>query len=142
VSGPAVIRVPARAVGRLLRAVAIVAGVVVFGAGVPLLWVWVGSMMQGGTAPSMSGLGVALGGIVVSYTVLAALFAWIVERSRSEDRPVRYAWNRSLSAERHHPGRTTHALEEVVVMATLLVGLACTVFFFLFGSPGTPVGAG
>ncbi len=40
--------------------------VIVFGAGVPYLWVWVGSQLQGGTAPSFSGLGVALLGIIIS----------------------------------------------------------------------------
>ena len=114
--------------------------VAVFGAGVPLLWVWVGSQLQGGTAPSLSGLGVTLIGIVGSYAALVVAMAWLKERSRPEDdRPVRYAWNRSLSAERHQVGRTT-PLEDVVVAATLIVGVICTGWFLLFGSPGVPAG--
>jgi hypothetical protein len=133
------LRLTARAVAAGLRALAIVAGVIVVGAGVPFAWIWIGSQLQGGTAPSLSGLGVALAGIVASYWVLAAAFAWIVERGRGEDRPVRYAWNRSLRDQPARPGQTSHALEEVVVIATLLVGLACTIVFFLFGNPGVPV---
>jgi hypothetical protein len=123
------------------RAVAILVGVVLFGGGVPFVWIWVGSQLQGGTAPSLAGLGAALAGIVVTYWLLAAVFAWIVQRSRPEHEPVRYAWNRSMRAERYRPDRSTHALEEVVITATILVGIACTIAFFLFGDPGTPVGS-
>jgi hypothetical protein len=114
--------------------------VAVFGAGIPLLWVWVGSQLQGGTAPSLSGLGVTLIGIVGSYAGLVVAMAWLKERNRpTDDRPVRYAWNRSLSAERHQVGRTT-PLEDIVVAATLIVGVICTGWFLLFGSPGVPAG--
>ncbi|MDQ3759374.1 MAG: hypothetical protein M3331_05490, partial [Actinomycetota bacterium] len=44
--------------------------IIVFGAGVPYLWVWVGSQLQGGTAPSFGGLGVALFGIIFSYALM------------------------------------------------------------------------
>ena len=75
--------------------------VLIFGAGVPYLWVWVGSQLQGGTAPSFSGLGVALFGIIVSYGLMAYLLAWIkAVVTHDEDKPVRHDWNRSLSAER------------------------------------------
>jgi hypothetical protein len=114
--------------------------IAVFGAGVPLLWVWVGSQLQGGTDPSLSGLGVTLVGIVGSYSALVVGMAWLKERSRDDgDRPVRYAWNRSLSAERQQVGRTT-PLEDIVVAATLVVGVICTGWFLLFGNPGVPVG--
>ena len=132
-------RFTARVVAAALRALAIVAGVLVVGAGVPFAWIWIGSQLQGGTAPSLSGLGVTLAGIVASYWLIATVFAWIVERARGERRPVRYAWNRSLRDQPARPGQTTHALEEIVVIATMLVGLVCTVVFFLFGNPGVPV---
>jgi hypothetical protein len=132
-------------VGRLLLtvvqvAVAVVA-VALFGAGVPLFWVWLGSQLQGGTAPSLSGLGVTLLGIVVSYSLLAVGFAWLKERTAASerDRPVRHAWNRSLSAERYQPGRHTHAIEDVAVAATVIVGILCTAWFLLAGDPGVPV---
>jgi hypothetical protein len=116
--------------------------IIIFGAGVPLLWLWVGSQLQGGTAPSMSGLGVALAGIIASYSLLAVLLAWIKELLRGGTKgPVRYAWNRSLTAERHQGGRTTHALEDVIVATTIVVGVVCTAWFLLFGHPGVPVGS-
>lgn len=113
--------------------------VVVFGAGVPYLWVWIGSQLQGGTAPSFSGLGVALFGIIISYVLMAFLLAWIKAIvTHDPGAPVRHDWNRSLSAERRHAPET-HPIEDLVMTATILVGIVCTVWFLLFGSPGVPV---
>lgn len=113
--------------------------ILVFGAGVPYFWVWVGSQLQGGTAPSLSGLGVALLGITLSYVGLAFLLAWLKAWvAHEENQPTRYAWNRSLSAERH-TGPKTHPIEDIVVTATILVGIVCTAWFLLFGDPGVPV---
>lgn len=113
--------------------------VIFFGAGVPYLWVWVGSQLQGGTSPSFSGLGVALFGIIFSYGLMAYLLAWVkAVVTHDEGKPVRHDWNRSLSAERR-AGPDTHPIEDLVVTATILVGIVCTVWFLLFGSPGVPV---
>ena len=113
--------------------------ILAFGAGVPYVWVWVGSQLQGGTAPSFSGLGVALFGIIISYSALAFFLAWIKAWVTHDDgKPVRYAWNRSLSAERH-TGPQTHPIEDIVVTATILVGIVCTAWFLMFGNPGVPV---
>jgi hypothetical protein len=88
----------------------------------------------------MAGLGAALLGIVGSYGLLAWAFAWIKDRTSSEaQRPVRYEWNRSLSAERRQGPRSTHTLEDIAVAATIVVALVCSIWFLLFGSPGTPV---
>lgn len=114
--------------------------IVAFGAGVPFFWVWFGSQLQGGTAPSLSGLGVTLVGISGSYALLAVVVAWVKERLRPSMRPTRHDWNRSLSAERLRRGANTHAIEDVVVAVTLLVGLVCTIWFFVAGDPGVPVG--
>lgn len=112
--------------------------IVFFGAGVPYLWVWVGSQLQGGTAPSFSGLGVALLGIILSYSLMAYLLAWLkAVVTHDEGKPVRHDWNRSLSAERYS-GPTTHPIEDIVITATILVGIVCTIWFLLFGDPGVP----
>lgn len=113
--------------------------ILLFGAGVPYLWVWVGSQLQGGTAPSFTGLGVALFGIILSYALMAFLLAWIKARvTNDQGRPVRHDWNRSLSDERRRPPQT-HPIEDLVVTATILVAIVCTVWFFMFGNPGVPV---
>jgi hypothetical protein len=133
------VRRTGRGIWSLLRWPLAIVAILVFGAGVPYLWVWVGSQLQGGTAPSFSGLGVALLGIVVSYSLLALFLAWIKALAIHDDgKPVRYAWNRSLSAERY-TGPNTHPIEDIVMTATILVGIVCTGWFLLFGSPGVPV---
>ncbi len=112
--------------------------ILLFGAGVPYLWVWVGSQLQGGTAPSFSGLGVALFGIIFSYALMAFLMAWLKAwLTHDEGKPVRYDWNRSLSAERKTAPQT-HPIEDWVMTATVLVGIVCTIWFLLFGDPGVP----
>ena len=110
--------------------------IIVFGAGVPYLWVWVGSQLQGGTAPSFSGLGVALLGIILSYSLMAYLLAWLkAVVTHDEGKPTRHDWNRSLSAERRQVAQT-HPIEDIVITATILVGIVCTIWFLLFGDPG------
>jgi divalent metal cation (Fe/Co/Zn/Cd) transporter len=128
-----------RAVWAVVRWPLAAAAILLFGAGVPYLWVWVGSQLQGGTAPSLTGLGVALVGIIGSYALMAFGLAWIKAWvTHQSDQPVRYDWNRSLSAERK-TAPNTHPIEDLVVTATILVGIVCTAWFFMFGSPGVPV---
>ena len=96
---------PLRAVATLLKVVLAVVAVIVFGAGVPFVWIWIGSQLQGGTAPSFGGIGVALLGIIGSYALLSMAFAWAKDRFDPQEGPVRHAWNRSLSAERRRARR-------------------------------------
>lgn len=128
-----------RPVGILLRLVLAAVAVIVFGAGVPFLWIWIGSQLQGGTAPSLGGLGVALLGIVLTYALLATVFAWAKERLNPTEGPTRHAWNRSLSAERKTGPSETSSIEDIAAAATLVVAIVCTIWFLLFGDPGVPV---
>jgi hypothetical protein len=123
----------------IVKWVAAIATILLFGIGVPLLWIWVGSQLQGGTAPSLSGIGVALLGIVASYVLLAFVLAWIKARTNPVEGPIRHDWNRSLSAERRQVTQT-HPIEDIVIAATILVGVIATGWFLVAGDPGTPVG--
>jgi hypothetical protein len=130
---------PTRLIVTTVRAALALVAIAAFGIGIPFAWVWIGSQFQGGTAPSSAGLGVTLGGIVGSYVLLAILFGWVKGRSsQAPTGPVRYAWNRSLSAERYQAGRGTTPLEDIIAVATIVVGIICTFWFFAFGSPGVP----
>jgi hypothetical protein len=128
-----------RPIATLLRVLVAAVAVVVFGAGVPFLWIWIGSQLQGGTAPSLGGLGVALLGIVVTYALLLTIFAWVKERMKPTEGPVRHEWNRSLSAERKTGPSETSSIEDIAAAATLVVAVVCTIWFLLFGDPGVPV---
>lgn len=124
----------------VLRIAIAVVAVVVFGAGVPFAWIWIGSQLQGGTAPSLAGLGVALLGIVLSYALLLTAFAWVRERVSPSEGPVRHEWNRSLSAERKTGPSETSSIDDIAAAATIVVAIVCTIWFLLFGDPGVPVG--
>jgi hypothetical protein len=127
-----------RMVGGLVKVIVATVAVIIFGAGIPFAWIWIGSQLQGGTAPSFGGLGVALLGIVVSYSLLAVAFAWVRERLDPQEGPTHYAWNRSLSAERRQGPSQTHSIEDIAAAATLVVAIVCTIWFLLFGDPGVP----
>ena len=123
-----------------LRIVVAAVAVIVFGAGIPFAWIWIGSQLQGGTAPSLAGLGVALLGIIVSYSILLTVYAWGRERLSPTEGPVRHEWNRSLSAERKERPAETNSIEDIAAAATIVVAIICTIWFLLFGDPGVPVG--
>jgi len=131
---------PLRVVAGLVKVVLAVVAVIVFGAGVPFAWIWIGSQLQGGTAPSFGGLGVALLGIIVSYALLSVAFAWVKDRLAPQEGPVHHSWNRSLSAERRQGPSQTHTIEDIAAAATLVVAVVCTIWFLLFGDPGVPTG--
>jgi hypothetical protein len=128
-----------RAIVGLTRTAVFLVGVVVVAGAPTLAWVWVGSQVQGGTTPTASAIVTVVGGLVVTYLLLALLFAWIAGRSQSRpEKRVRYAWNRSLRDERHQV-RRGHWLEDLFVAAAILVGIVILVWFFLWGNPGVPV---
>lgn len=127
-----------RPIATLLRIALAIVAVIVFGAGIPFAWIWIGSQLQGGTSPSLSGLGVALLGIIVSYALLLTIFAWAKEKLSPTEGPVRHEWNRSLSAERKVGPSQTTSIEDIAAASTLVVAIVCTIWFLLFGDPGVP----
>jgi hypothetical protein len=110
--------------------------VALFGAGLPLLWVWVGSQVQAGTRPTAAAIATVMGGMIVSWALLLVFASWVKARA---DGPVRrrFAWNRSLRDEREKPADTSF-LENVVIVTTLFTAIVVTVWFFFFGDPGVP----
>ena len=110
-------------------------------AGVPAVWVWVGSQVQGGTAPSATAIATVVTGCLMSYGIVALLAAWLKGRGTQTPgaaRHERYAWNRSLRDESKTPRGTTF-LENCLIITTIVVFLIVTAWFFLFGNPGVPV---
>jgi hypothetical protein len=120
---------------RLIVGIALVA---LLGAGIPLFWVWVGSQVQGGVSPDGTAIVTVICGLIVSYSLVAVIVASIKGRSsQASRRPARYAWNRSLRGERYQPAATSF-LENVLVIATIVVAIVVAVWFFFFGNPGVP----
>jgi hypothetical protein len=121
----------------MTKTVATLALIVLLAAGAPLLWVWIGSQVQGGTAPSGTAIVTVIAGLVVSYMLIGLVVTALVSRSCGR-RPIRYAWNRSLRDERYS-GPRTHLLENAFVAAAILVTVVVGVWFFVAGDPGVPV---
>lgn len=122
------------------RLVAVIAAGLVLAAGPPLLWIWIGSQVQGGPDPSGTAIVTVIAGLVISYMLIGLAVAWIASRSgRGPGGRIRYAWNRSMRDEEHKP-TATHWLEDAFVAAAILVTVIIVVWFFFYGNPGVPVG--
>lgn len=107
------------------------------GFGIPLGWLWVGSMVQGGLNPSMAALVTVLAGITLSYAAFALAVARLnaAGRDRQARAAQRDSWNRSLRDERRVVQRGSR-VETTAVVTVLVVATVCTVWFFLYGDPG------
>ena len=107
---------------------------------IPLGWVWVGSQISNGQAPSGGPYMVVLVGIVVSIL----LISWLLSRlnrvymhltGSNTTEPIRPAWMKSLR-DSEGPSRYPTVLETVIVTSVILAILSMTAWFFLLaGSP-------
>lgn len=120
-----------------------IAAAALVGAGIPLLWIWIGSQIQAARGAQGVEAGTALAmvvGILTSYVVVLFIASAIQAHSRSEEEsagPVRYPWNRSMRDEPYRPGSGKLSPVEAVFVGTAIVAsVAMMVWFFAFaGSP-------
>lgn len=132
-----------RASGRTGRFFLEIAAAIVVGAGVPLLWVWVGSAIQGSRGAQAVEASTALimvVGILVSYTIVLIIASAIQARNADDDGPrppTRYPWLRSMRDEPYRPGTGKLSPVEAVFVGTAIVAsIAMMIWFFAFaGSP-------
>jgi hypothetical protein len=143
--GVAVTRLPRN----FIRLVLIVLGALVVGFGVPLLWIWIGSKLQGTTGESSinsSTAAVVFVGIVFTYMALLFLFGWLQARfsqpQRDESGPQpRHPWNRSMRDEPYRPGeRSLTPIEAMFVTTAIVASVAFMLWFFLFAGSPLPQG--
>jgi amino acid transporter len=127
---------------KLGRFVLEVVAAVLVGAGVPLLWVWIGSLIQssrGATKVESSTAVVMVIGILVTYVVVLLVAAAIQGRGAGNEQatPPRYPWNRSMRDEPYRPGTSKLSPVEAVFVGTAVVAsIAMMIWFFAFaGSP-------
>jgi hypothetical protein len=131
-----------RAGGVTGRFVLEIAAAVVIGAGVPLLWIWIGSLIQssrGAQHVEGSTAAILVVGILGTYVVILLIAGVVQGRSgRDEERPpTRYPWNRSMRDEPYRPGTAKLTPVEAVFVGTAVVAsIAMVIWFFaLAGSP-------
>jgi hypothetical protein len=97
--------------------------------GTPLLWLWVGSQIQGATASLGTALSVMFVGVVASIALVAILLAKLSEVYRAN----------CLARGLNDPGHLV--LEGVLVVSAGLTLVAFVIWFFLFaGSSPVPIG--
>ncbi len=128
-----------RTTGRLVLEIA---AAVLIGAGVPLLWIWIGSAIQssrGANQVEGSTAAIIFVGIVASYVGVLMIAGAIQARGKAaeESRPPRYPWNRSMRDEPYRPGTEKLSPVEAVFVGTAVVAtIAMLIWFFAFaGSP-------
>lgn len=114
----------------------------IVGLGVPVLWIWVGSQIQGSTAPSWTALAVVHVGMIGTLLLIAGFFSFFIARSQERDN-ARVDWMRGQSEERRKQSISdVHPLELIVIFAVFVDIIVFLVWFFFFADPGNPVGQG
>ena len=101
-------------------------GSLVLWIGTPLLWLWVGSQIQGATASLGTALGVMMIGVVVTIAVLAAVLSKLSNVYRAS------------CVSRGHPDPGHFVLEGVLVVSAGIM-LAVFAVWFLFFAGASPV---
>jgi len=122
-----------RALKTIWVLVAAAACAAVFGVGVPLFWVWVGSQLQDSADQGIGMLAAAVVilGPLASYFVLVSLAARFrfSQPADAHREPQRMAWNRSRDEIRRR-ARYTTTFEQIVLSAILIVGAGFEVWYF------------
>jgi hypothetical protein len=115
--------------GAVLLLSIMVIGSIVMWVGTPLMWLWIGSQVQGQTESLGTALAVAFVGVVITVMLLASLL------SRLSDG---YRVNR-VARGREDPGHVV--LEGVLVVSAGISVAVFAVWFFLFaGAAPAPIG--
>jgi hypothetical protein len=114
--------------GATLVLLIMVIGSLVLWIGTPLLWLWVGSQIQGATSSLGTALGVSFFGVVATIGVLAAVLAKLSDV---------YAANRRARGvdDNGHRARGSARSERGIELAGFVVW-----FFFFAGASPVPVG--
>ena len=113
------------------------------GAGVPLLWIWIGSLIsesRGAAGVEASTAIVIAVGIILTYIVVVLIAAAIQARTNPQEpgpRHTRHPWLRSMRDEPYRPGTEKLSPVEAVFVGTAIVAtIAMMIWFFAFaGSP-------
>ena len=127
---------------RTARFFAEIVGAVLVGAGVPFLWIWIGSQIQGSRGASGVEAGTAvimIAGILFTYALVLLIAAVIQQGGQSEQKrpPTRHPWLRSMRDEPYRPGTAKLSPVEATFATTAVIAsIAMVIWFFAFaGSP-------
>jgi hypothetical protein len=112
--------------------------------GIPLAWLWIGSMLVDSSQPSMGPYMVVVLGIIASVVIDAVFISRLNRKyealtgSRGNIR-VQLPWMKSMRGERERP-REASVLDVIMVGTVALAALAAGIWFFLFAGSSLPGG--
>ena len=124
----------------------ILLGAVVFGFGVPTLWIYLASVIYGepGAVTGSIALFIFVG-IIVTYWLLLVIASWIrarvVDPEEIERQSKRASWNRSLRDTPFQPGQSKTDPIEKLFIATAVISLIGLLIWFV-GFAGAPFPTG
>jgi hypothetical protein len=104
-------------------------GSLVLWVGTPLLWLWVGSQIQGATSSLGAALGAMMIGVVATIAAVSSVLVWLSNVYRSNQRARGMA----------DPG---HFVLEAVLVVSAGVALTGFAIWFLFFAGASPVPVG
>src|SRR3954453_16377506 len=113
--------------------------------GAPLLAVWVGSRVQGGTGLTMTTVGVVIGTLIVAVVLIVMGLQWTeaaYKRTTGEETKRRTSpWMRSMRDERAKVAerRPMTGFEKVLVVCVVVAVIGFEAWFFLFA--GSSIGS-
>lgn len=132
-----------------LTMVLTVVGAVAIGFGVPVLWVWIGSQLQGGSGATTLNFSVAmaiLAGIIATYVAVLYAAGLVISRFDRTPEPkkqkstAREPWMRGMTDTRavgpRRKSTATESIERVFIVTTMLVTVAAWIWFLFFAEGG------
>lgn len=136
-----------RPISDILTLAATIVAAVVIGFGVPLLWVWIGSQLQGPSGATSLNFSVAVAilfGIIATYIGVLYVAGWVMTRvdpsiKESKQRSTsRSPWMRGTTDTRAVGGKREGmtAIERVFVVTVMIVTGAAWVWFLFFAEGG------
>ena len=113
------------------------------GAGVPLLWIWIGSLISSSRGASnveaSTAIVIAVGNILtyIIVVIVAAAIQARIDPQEPGPRHTRHPWLRSMRDEPYRPGTEKLSPVEAVFVGTAIVAtIAMMIWFFAYaGSP-------
>ncbi len=115
--------------GAVLVVLIMFIGSLVLWVGTPLLWLWVGSQIQGATESLGAALGAMFVGVILTITLLASVLAKLSDVYRAN----------CLARGMSDPG---HVVLEAVLVVSAGLTLVVFVFWFFFLAGASPVPLG
>jgi hypothetical protein len=115
--------------GAVLVVLIMFIGSLVLWVGTPLLWLWVGSQIQGATESLGAALGAMFIGVILTITLLASVLAKLSDVYRAN----------CLARGMNDPG---HVVLEAVLVVSAGLTLVVFVFWFFFLAGASPVPLG